>query len=162
MNTFQVRAFSETRVNKMITSKTATSVSKTTTSVTMSLFHPPPTWTNMDMADPARPYSYVESSDPQRMKASKVVYIATQTAAYQQGVSDTIISVFSSKGAANALAKKHLRKVCGIKNAEEAQAREGYHEGLAPRSLFSGTMKDADHLPGKPGVRVFVSRWPIK
>lgn len=73
---------------------------------------------------------------------------------------ETVISLFAKRDAANAAAKKHLRKLCGVKNTEDAKTRQGYHEGSVSRSLFVGTME----IPGPPVgfVKVLVSRWTIK
>lgn len=73
-----------------------------------------------------------------------------------------MISVHTTKSSANAAAKRHLRKLCGIKSSKDAKEMEesgegGYHEGVGTRSLFVGSMKREEGV-----VRVQTQWWKVK
>lgn len=72
-----------------------------------------------------------------------------------------MISVHLTKSAANAAAKKHLRKLCGVNSNKEAKEKEEsgegeYHEGVGTKRLFVGSMKRK-----KGVVRVQTQWWKV-
>lgn len=72
---------------------------------------------------------------------------------------DKVVSVHLSKAAANAAAKKHLRKLCRVKSRKDAEARQeagGYHEGVGTKGLFVGSMKTKEDY-----VRVETQWWKV-
>lgn len=118
-----------------------------------------------------------EAPFPRRSNKSssvlKVVYIVSQsnveleldsptptTTTSVSECNDKVISVHISKAAANVAAKKHLRRLCGVKSRKDAGAKieaGGYHEGVGTKALFVGSMKMKEGY-----VRVETQWWKVE
>lgn len=84
--------------------------------------------------------------------------IGTATSPFE--CNDRVISVHSSKAAANVAAKKHLRRLCGVRSKKDAEAKAeagGFHEGVGTKGLFVGSMKMKEQY-----VRVETQWWKVK
>lgn len=120
---------------------------------------------SMDYENPFQRRSHKSSS------VLKVVYIVSQsnieleldsptpTTMSVSECNDKVISVHISKAAANVAAKKHLRRLCGVKSRKDAEAKTeagGYHEGVGTKGLFVGSMKMKEGY-----VRVETQWWKV-
>lgn len=81
---------------------------------------------------------------------------------------DKVISVHATKLSANAAAKAHLRKTCGVEDwsSSDGEYRDDdnneYHEGVGARGVFVGFMQKQLKRGGVDFVRVETKLWSVE